>query len=122
MTTVPGGLYPAPVVPFSAKSDFIADASAYSPCVKPPHYVHSWVDALTPAIVRRFEVVAKEAPLPMLIGAGGGIGTIPAAYYKAAFNMLGLPGGHLRELVPSLTPADEAAVCDLLVRYGALDG
>jgi len=26
MTTVPVGLYPAPVVPFSAKSDFIADA------------------------------------------------------------------------------------------------
>lgn len=100
----------------------VADASAYSPCVKPPHYVHSWVDALTPAIVRRFEIVAKDAPLPMLIGAGGGIGTIPAAYYKAAFNMLGLPGGHLRELVPYLTPADEAAVCDLLVRYGALDG
>ena len=100
----------------------VADASAYSPCVKPPHYVHSWVDALTPAIVRRFEVVAKEARLPMLIGAGAGIGTIPAAYYKAAFNMLGLPGGHLRELVPSLTPAADEAARDLLVRYGALDG
>jgi dihydrodipicolinate synthase/N-acetylneuraminate lyase len=48
-------------------------------------------------------------------------GTIPAAY-KAAFNMLGLPGGHLREPVPALTPAEEAAVRDLLVRYGAIDG
>jgi hypothetical protein len=101
MTTIPAGLYPVPVAPFSAKGDFkadaffgvspllprqrgkghliAADAGACGPCVKPPHYVHSWADALTPAIVRRFEVMAKGVPLPMLIGAGGGIGTIPAA-------------------------------------------
>jgi len=297
MTTIPVGRYPAPVAPFSAKGDFMADAfaellryfldngakglliagdnaeawslsldeiaemtrlamaaaqgkpvyvsawaiteretieraraaadaGAYGLCVKPPHYVHSWADAPASAIVRRFEVVAKAVPLPMMVynspnrtnvritpdiletirgvaqvealkdtdhdaghqlenvlrfhdrmavlvsgpafmpamlmGAGGTIGTgmdlfadadrmfdfadmtpeerralqrkifdvsrvinttgtIPAAY-KAAFNMLGLPGGHLREPVPSLTPADEAAVRDLLVRYGALDG
>ena len=203
-----------------------ADAGAYGLCVKPPFYVHSWADAPAAAIVRRFEVVAKAVPLPMmaynspnrtnvsitpdvlesicgvaevealkdtnhdaghqlenvlrfhdrmavlvsgpafmpamLMGAGGTIGTgmdlfadadrmfafadmtpadrralqrkifdvsrvinttgtIPAAY-KAAFNMLGLPGGHLREPVPALTPAEEAAVRDLLMRYGALDG
>ncbi|MDP6786915.1 MAG: dihydrodipicolinate synthase family protein [Rhodospirillales bacterium] len=203
-----------------------ADAGAYGLCVKPPHYIHSWADAPADAIVRRFEVVAKAVPLPMMVynspnrtnvsitpdvlesicgvaevealkdtnhdaghllenvlrfhdrmavlvsgpafipammmGAGGTIGTgmdlfadadrmfdfaemtpeesralqrkifdvsrvinttgtIPAAY-KAAFNMLGLPGGHLREPVPALTPAEEAAVRDLLVCYGALDG
>ncbi|MDP6367492.1 MAG: dihydrodipicolinate synthase family protein [Nitrospinota bacterium] len=203
-----------------------ADAGAYGLCVKPPHYIHSWADAPADAIVRRFEVVAKAVPLPMMVynspnrtnvsitpdvlesicgvaevealkdtnhdaghllenvlrfhdrmavlvsgpafipammmGAGGTIGTgmdlfadadrmfdfaemtpeesralqrkifdvsrvinttgtIPAAY-KAAFNMLGLPGGHLREPVPALTPAEEAAVRDLLMRYGALDG
>ncbi len=203
-----------------------AEAGAYGLCVKPPHYVHSWADAPADAIVRRFEVVAKAVPLPMMVynspnrtnvsitpdvleticgvaevealkdtnhdaghqlenvlrfydrmavlvsgpafmpamlmGAGGTIGTgmdlfsdadrmfdfaamtpgecralqrkifdvsrvinttgtIPAAY-KAAFNMLGLPGGHLREPVPALTPAEEAAVRDLLMRYGALDG
>ena len=297
MTTIPIGRYPAPVAPFSAKGDFMADAfaellryfldngakglliagdnaeawshsleeiaemtrlamdaaqgkpvyvsawaiteretieraraaadaGAYGLCVKPPHYVHSWADAPTSAIVRRFEVVAKAVPLPMMVynspnrtnvritpdvlesirgvaqvealkdtdhdtghqlenvlrfhdrmavlvsgpafmpamlmGARGTIGTgmdlfadadrmfdfadmtpeerralqrkifdvsrvinttgtIPAAY-KAAFNMLSLPGGHLREPVPALTPADEAAVRDLLVCYGALDG
>ena len=47
-------------------------------------------------------------------------GTIPAAY-KAAFNMLGLPGGHLREPVPPLSAAEEARVHDLLVRYGAIE-
>ena len=204
-----------------------ADAGAYGLCVKPPHYVHSWADAPTDAIVRRFEVVAKAVPLPMMVynspnrtnvritpdvleaicdvaevealkdtdhdvahhlenvlrfhdrmavlvsgpafmpamlmGAGGTIGTgmdlfgadadrmfafedmtpeerralqrqmfdvsrvinttgtIPAAY-KAALNMLGLPAGHLREPVPPLKPAEEAAVRDLLVRHGALDG
>ena len=44
-----------------------ANAGAYGLCVKPPHYVHSWADAPTSAIVRRFEVVAKAVPLPMMV-------------------------------------------------------
>ena len=47
-------------------------------------------------------------------------GTIPAAY-KAASNMIGLPGGYLREPLPPLRPEEEARVRDLLVRYGALE-
>jgi dihydrodipicolinate synthase/N-acetylneuraminate lyase len=208
------------------RAEAAANAGAYGLCVKPPHYIHSWADAAKEDIVRRFEVVAKAVPLPMmvynspnrtnvvitpealeaicdvcevealkdtnhdakhqlenvlhfhdrmavlvsgaafipamLLGAGGTIGTgidlfgdkadrifefegmtpeerrglqqwlfdvgrvinttgtIPAAY-KAAFNMIGLPAGYLREPLPPLRPDEEARVRDLLVRYGALE-
>lgn len=209
-----------------ARAEAAAKAGAYGLCVKPQFYIHAWTGASTADIVRRFEVVGKAVPLPMmvynspnrtgvnitqealaaicdvvevealkdtshdtqhlirnvlqfhdrlsvllsesvfmtgmLLGGGGTIGTgldlfpnadrifefermspeerrqlqrwmtevasvinrtgtIPAAY-KAAFNMLGLPGGYLREPVPNLTPEQEAKVRDLLVRWGALAG
>lgn len=46
-------------------------------------------------------------------------GTIPAAY-KAAWNMIGLPAGHLRDPLLPITPDQEAELRSLLVKWGAL--
>jgi len=48
-------------------------------------------------------------------------GTIPAAY-KAAWNMMGLPAGHLRDPLRPLTPEQEKELRQILVKWEVLDG
>ncbi len=47
-------------------------------------------------------------------------GTIPAAY-KAIWNMMGLPAGHLRDPLKPITPEQEDKLRDTLVKWGVLD-
>ena len=46
-------------------------------------------------------------------------GTIPAAY-KAAWNMMGLPAGYLRDPLHPITPDQEAELRSLMVKWGIL--
>lgn len=48
-------------------------------------------------------------------------GTIPAAY-KAAWNMMGLPAGHLRDPLRPLIPEQETELRRILVKWEVLDG
>lgn len=47
-------------------------------------------------------------------------GTIPASY-KAAWNMMGLPAGHLRDPLKPITAEQEGKLRDTLVKWGVLD-
>ena len=47
-------------------------------------------------------------------------GTIPASY-KAIWNMMGLPAGHLRDPLKPITAEEEGKVRDTLVKWGVLD-
>jgi 4-hydroxy-tetrahydrodipicolinate synthase len=46
-------------------------------------------------------------------------GTIPTAY-KAAWNMMGLPAGHLRDPLRPLAPEQEAGLREVLTKWGIL--
>ena len=47
------------------------------------------------------------------------LGSIPAAY-KCAWNMMGLPAGHLRDPLKPLTPNQEARLRAVMVKWGVL--
>jgi len=47
-------------------------------------------------------------------------GTIPASY-KAIWNMMGLPAGHLRDPLKPITLEQEGKIRDTLVKWGVLD-
>jgi len=49
------------------------------------------------------------------------LGSIPTAY-KTAWNMMGLPAGHLRDPLRPLTPEQDGELRQVLIKWGALDG
>ena len=69
------------------------------------------------SVEERREILVRELEVGQAINY---LGSIPAAY-KAAWNMMGLPAGHLRDPLRPLTPEQEVTLRQVLVKWKVIE-